>query len=193
MSNAKKVPNGGSRSLRGATFETSPPGRLRRWRGYKPGCPAAPVAPDRCNSRRRTADAIVTLASRVAYAAELFVSVNRRRCAARRRAENAQFWPTLWRVVSSSLQMSAFACPRRPQTRPSRPSRVRFPGATSTVGSTGAHAMDGRYGTMALAEGEGWEFAVWEKGSHACCRRVVRSLASTPPGRDSPERLPDDQ
>jgi hypothetical protein len=57
-----------------------------------------------------------------------------------------------------------------------------IPGATSTVSSTGAHAMDARYGTMALAEGEGWEFTVWEKGSHACCRRVVRSLASTPPG-----------
>ena len=66
--------------------------------------------------------------------------------------------------------------------RKTRPGRARFPGATSTVCSTGAHAMDGRYGTMALAEGEGWEFTVWEKGSHACCRRVVRSLASTPPG-----------
>ena len=67
-------------------------------------------------------------------------------------------------------------------SRPAKPVRAGCdsPGATSTVSSTGAHAMDGRYGTIALAEGE--EFAVWEKGSHACCRRVVRSLASTPPG-----------
>lgn len=67
-------------------------------------------------------------------------------------------------------------------SRSARPARAGCdsPGATSTVSSTGAHAMDGRYGTIALAEGE--EFTVWEKGSHACCRRVVRSLASTPPG-----------